>query len=283
MRKFLFLSVLLAGCASHRPAPAPPPAPVADSAMMSNVVVPQSEGISVYAYQVLLPRGAVSANRKFWKFLNEDVVDKPTNDLLQANGLRLGRAPMLTYQGELKAVLDTEKTAAAWSVFFFPVQGTCYLEMTSELEEETMFVFNAHGTSGRTYEHCQNRFAFFCTWEPHSPNTLRLSICPVVETWRKRVDYSMGDDPAEEKYNNVESLYDLHLRADLGSDELLVLGTSPQADDPYRVGNRFMTRQGRTDRFEEVVVLTRRPLKLDHARRLVGPTSRPLAGTPPTH
>jgi hypothetical protein len=101
-----------------------------------------------------------------------------------------------------------------------------------------------------------------------------------VETWRKRVDYSLSDDPAEEKYNSVESLYDLHLRADLGPDELLIIGTSPEADDPYRVGNRFMTRQGRTDRFEEVVVLTRQPLTLVHAHRLAGPTSRPLPGLP---
>ena len=242
--------------------------------------MPQSDGINVFAYQVLLPRGAASRNPQFWKRLNEDVVDRQTNDMLQFNGLRLGRASIASYKGGLDATLDTEKTAAAWSVFFFPVQGTCYLEMTSEMDEETMFIFNEHGASGRTFEHCQNRFAFYCTWEPHQPNMLRLSICPVVETWRKRIDYAMGDDPAEQKYNNVESLYDLHLRADLGADDLLILGTTPQADDPYRVGNRFMTRQGRTDRFEEVVVLTRRPLIMEHARRLAGPTSRPASELP---
>jgi hypothetical protein len=278
LSSLLLLGLLLIGCSAHTPRPTPsaePPSPV-----VSQVTLPLTDGINVYAYQVLLARGAASANPKFWKFLNEDVVDKPTNDMLQFNGLRIGRAPLSAYQGGLDSILDTEKTAAAWSVFFFPVQGTCYLEMTSELQDETVFVFNEHGTSGRTFEHCQNRFAFFCQWEPHKPNTLRLSICPVVETWRKRIDYSLGDDPAEQQYNNVESLYDLHLRADLGADELLIIGTSPEADDPYRVGNRFMTRQGRTDRFEEVVVLTRQPLTLVHAHRLAGPTSRPLPGLP---
>jgi hypothetical protein len=272
--------LILVACAAHESAP-PPPSPD-HTPVVSQVTIPQSEGISVYAYQVLMPRGAASRNPKFWKLLNEDVVDQATNDMLQFNGLRLGRAPMASYHDGLDATLDTEKTAERWTVCFLPVQGICYVEMTSEMEEETIFVFNEHGASGRTFEHCQNRFGVYCTWEPHQPNTLRLSICPIVETWRKRLDYSMSDDPVEQKYNSVESMYDLHLRADLGPDDLVVLGTSPEADDPYRVGNRFMTRQGRTDRFEEVVVLSRRPLTFVRARQLGGATSRPASAPPPS-
>ena len=103
-----------------------------------------------------------------------------------------------------------------------------------------------------------------------------MTICPVVEAWRTRFDYSLSDDPPPTKYLQRENYYDLHFSADIAPGEFLVVGTSPATRDPNRIGSRFLTRDGPNQRYEELLILVGEPVSMygikTHAAK---PVSRP--------
>ncbi len=62
------------------------PAPIEATAPQTSTGVINSE-----MYQLQMPFGANSRDDAFWKLVDEDVVDVPTNVLMNSNGFRVGR------------------------------------------------------------------------------------------------------------------------------------------------------------------------------------------------
>lgn len=277
-RLALGLAILaaLAACAGKHPATQPavtesvaPPTPssyVDGSQIAGTGIGLPPQVILVYLYQFKTPYGFVSKNDKFWKFVDEDAVDVPTYDLLYRNGLRIGRVADAN-RGKLLGILDQQSSLVQFG-WFSTVSGKDGLpvDMTTQFTDQLLFVLDNHGITGRWYDLSKDRFSFAFQWERHRESVVRVTICPVVRTQRQRFNYAASDDPEAQSLVQDENLYDLLMRADLSSDEMLVLAPSPDADDPYRVGSRFMIRDGPTDRLEQILILSRNRLALQNAR-----------------
>ncbi|MGA2443378.1 MAG: hypothetical protein ABSH08_20695 [Tepidisphaeraceae bacterium] len=230
----------------------------APPAAASDANPPSSGGgiITGAIYRLQMPFGANSRDDSFWKLLDEDVVDVPTNLNLNRNGLRVGRGWVADWPEYLKLLIAESAIkieeidyAAGWS-FEDALQP-----MSGVLPEELLFIYDDHGLTMRSFDDCQNLLSLKFQWVPRKPGTIRLTICPVIEAWRTRRDYSLSDDPPEAKYLERLNYYDLHFRADVAPGEFLALGTSTATEDPNRVGSRFLTRDGPNQRYEQVLIL----------------------------
>jgi hypothetical protein len=270
---------LLAGCSGRHPATQPDGtlAAASDPAANSSGYVASTEisgtsyplppqVILVYLYQFKTPYGFISKNDKFWKYVDEDAVDVPTYDLLYRNGLRIGRVAGIN-RNKLMGILDQETSVVQFG-WFSAVSGKDGLpvDMTPQFRDQLLFVLDNHGVTGRWYDLSRDRFSFAFQWERHRQGVVRVTICPVVTTRRQRFNYAAADDPEAQSLIQDENLYNLLMRADLANNEMLVLAASPEADDPYRVGARFMIRDGPTDRLEQILILSRTRLVLQNAR-----------------
>jgi hypothetical protein len=247
----------------------------------------ESEIIHVRMYQISVPYGSIIRSNEFWKLVDEDAVDVATYDLLYRNGIRVGRGHASDAQS-FASILDKESNRSTFTDFYNISGGGNNIvpmnpeDPSREIDEESMFIFDSHGLSGRSYAHCQNRFLISFLWEPHTVNTVRVNICPTVEVVRYRADWWLSDYPKENPALNTEHIYDLGLRADLGPDDLLIIGATPAAADAHRVGNLFLTRDEPTQRTEQILILSRKPLIFRRAAvKDASPTTRKIELTPP--
>jgi hypothetical protein len=274
----IILGLVLGGCATRPPEVAPAPAagapdpvavaPAAQTPLMQSKV---SQVIFVNMFQFTVPYGAVSRNEKFWKDVDESALDLETYDRLLRNGIRVGTAPLWAWS-DLGSIIDKEVTRYRTDRFTtFSGGDSLAVAMTPEMDDELLFTLDSHGVTGRWYDFCQNRFDFSFQWERHVEDTIRVNICPLVTVHRVRWDYFLADTPEERKLISDEYLWDLAIRADLRKDDFLVIAPSLAADDPYRVGNKFLTHDGPSYRTEQVLVLTRSPLVLNHAKATTEP------------
>jgi hypothetical protein len=274
-RSPVFGSVLLLALAACTPTPpptapqAPPPQPpvpaqeqnvikgdaAPPAVTQANPMLTSAGVIRVTMYQLQMPYGANSRDDSFWKLVDEDVVDVATNINMHNNGLRVGRARMADWPDFLSILIresaiklrKTEYTAE-------PNFEDALIDMSDILPEELLFIYDDHGLTMRSYSDCQNFLSTAFQWAPRQPQTVRLTICPVVKAWRTRRDYSLADDPPSVKYLERENYYNLHWSADIHPGEFLVVGTSTATEDPNRFGSRFLTRDGPNQRFEEVLI-----------------------------
>ncbi|MGD1278410.1 MAG: hypothetical protein ABR964_14450 [Tepidisphaeraceae bacterium] len=271
----LALLVALAGCAAKPPAPAAAEAQLAAPNPAPAAAPDQNPLISVIMDKFQVPYGAISQNEAFWKWVDEDALDVPTYELLRRNGLRIGRARVADWQHFREILIDREGTHVD-TTGFVALSGNndITINLTDEMPEQLLFVVNEHGVTGRMYDWCQNRLSFAFAWARHKRQTVRLSLCPVVAVQRKRFDYSLADRPPENVFVSEEYLYDLRFAADIAPGEFLVIGPSPQAADPNRVGNRFLVHDGKRDRYEQLLILTQTQMPL--SRQPAGATSRPV-------
>jgi hypothetical protein len=252
-----------------------------------HIAVSESEVILVYLYQLTVPWGTFIHNDKFWKLIDEDSVDVGTYDLLYKNGLRVGHGRLGNFPA-YAALIDKEAFGVRTTQFFNVAGGGTNIlnvnpeDPTQEITEETLFVFDRNGLNGRSYAHCQNRLLFSFIWEPHQNDTVRIDLCPTVEVVRTRMDWWLQDNPKGNPALNSEHLYELGLRLDLGPDDFLVIGASPAASEAHRVGNLFLTHDLPTQRVEQLLLLSRKPLTLKHARPVgATATTRKIEIVPP--
>lgn len=273
-------ALFLAACVARHSAPNVPPAPPADPAAVAppapsdspDVRDKVSQVISVNMYQFTLPYGTVSRDEKFWKLVDETALDVGTYDLLLKNGIRVGRASLFAWSAMAPPV-DREVTSYRIDRFTtFSGGDSLAVPMAPQMDDELLFTLDRHGSTGRWYDNCQNRFDFSFRWERHLDDVMRINICPLVVVHRIRWDYFLADTPEERKLVRDEYLWDLAIRADLSKYDMLVIAPSSAADDPYRVGNKFLTHDGPAYRTEQLLILARGPLLLDRAKAVTAPS-----------
>jgi hypothetical protein len=99
---------------------------------------------------------------------------------------------------------------------------------------------------------------------PRKKDTVRMTLCPVVRTTRRRLEYSaLNREEGEVKYTHPEHLYDLNLRVDVPMEMFLVVAPSGEATWPTSVGNNFLVSEGAADRMETVLLMVPRTVKVD--------------------
>jgi hypothetical protein len=258
----LSLCAFLAACGSSG-APSTPAQSADDHPAIVNADVhpfgpapslPEGKVIQVKMFKMTVPVGTVTHNDPFWKLIQEDVVDVAAHELLYENGIRVGRGRVDQW-ASFRDLLDRDSTVVVTSSLSCLSGQDFPINMTPVTAEETLWFFDQHGPSGRSYADCVNLFSFRFEWAVHKTDTVRMRICPVVVTTRTRLDYTTNDDPIPTTSSGPEHLYDLRLFVDIPPGEFLVIAPSPDASDPNRIGHRFLTVDGPSDRYEELLVL----------------------------
>ncbi len=283
----IYLASLL-GCSAQPQLPQKSVSP-APPIVSDEVAPPESDAgaprtttgvITCQMYQLQMPFGANSRDDAFWKLVDEDVLDVPTSILMNSNGLRVGRARIADWPVFLK-ILGRESAIkiAEHRITAEPGVEDARLDMSEELPEELLYIYDEHGLTMRSFDDCQNRMSLAFQWAPRKPLTIRLTVCPLVVAWRTRFDYALSDEPPPTKYLQRENFYDLHFCADVSPGEFLVVGASTATRDPNRIGSRFLTRDGPNQRYEELLILVGKPVAMNGMKTgIAKPTTRTVPG-----
>lgn len=213
-------------------------------------------------YRLAVPFGTFSTNEEFWKRMDEDCVDPATRDILSKNGIRIGEAP----QSELKffqKFMDEKPQMQRLSTLA-PEAKKLELEMKKELPTQDLARFDAHNVASvRTYDRCSNVINMSFEPTPRKPGFVRVTLCPVVRSHRKRFEFTPLNNENEIQYVEPELLYDLNLRVDIPKDRFfIVMPSATSADISMSVGAAFLTKQGHTDRQEEILLIVPHPVVL---------------------
>jgi hypothetical protein len=209
-------------------------------------------------YRLAVPLGTFSANEEFWKRMDEECVDPTTKDLLERNGIRVGQAP----QSELsffQKFMDDKPLMQRLSTLA-PEARKIELEMRKDLPHQTIFRMDARRQNiGRDYDRSSNIINMSFEPAPRKPGCVRLTLCPMVRSHRKRFEFTPLNNENEIQYVEPELLYDLNLRVDIPKDRFFIVMPSATADSAS-VGAAFLIKQGHTDRQEEILLIIPHPM-----------------------
>jgi hypothetical protein len=216
----------------------------------------------VEIFLLAVPSGAISGNEEFWKRIDEQTLSPDTYDLLYKNGIRVGEAPLAELQHFAK-FMDGIVPIQRFMVTGTEVQNM-HIEMKTNLPEQMiMYIDRNHTLVGDTYGRCDNIMNI--SFEPafRKPGQLRLTLCPMVRVTRKQLRFTSRNTPFEDiVYVNPEAFYDLNFKVDLPTEEFLIVSPSPQASLSGSLGNAFLTKDGPTDKLEQVLIVRSTPLRM---------------------
>ena len=260
------------GCASQ-PAAGPAPTPIAEAPASAVFASPlnaqpkhmlsggRPEPLQVQqldVYQLSVPFGAVSRSEEFWKRVDEQTVDIATYDLLLKNGMRVGVASS-TEWSYFKGILDQHPARSRHSTATGGDAGAVELKMKEKINFQNVFYLSdTNELFGRTYERCENAIGVSFQLAPRKPGTVRISVCPLVRSLRKRLEFTERDGEREIQYVSPENLYDLNLITDVPLEGFLVIAPSEHARIPSSLGSTFLVGGNISERFEQVLLLVPR-------------------------
>ena len=216
-------------------------------------------------YQVTVPFGAVSRSQEFWKRVNETSVDVATYDLLQKNGFRVGVAPAAEWS-YFRAIIEqfpavTRRTTVAGagegSLELSMKQGVGFQNLAYLTDDNTLII--------KTFEDCENAITVAFQPAPRRPGEVRMTMCPLVRSRRKKFVVSVTNEEREYDYVKPERLYDLNLCADIPVEGFLVVAPSTLARWTSNLGETFLVEGGKTEKVEHVLLMVPRRTKVRQA------------------
>jgi hypothetical protein len=225
--------------------PAPPDAP-RDAQPAQNIT------FQVEVYRIGVPFGTFTGNEEFWKRMDEQCVDAFKCDVLNRNGIRVGLAP----RGEIeffkkfmeeKPVINKMTTTAVEAPLV-------ELEMRTDLPEQTISFYNPD-LRMQDYDGSTNVLNLSFQPAPRKPGCMRLTLAPVVRSHRKKFQFTAMNNETELQYINPQAYYDLNLRVDIPRDQFLIVMPSVDARYGTSVGRAFLTKDGPTDRLEQILLI----------------------------
>jgi hypothetical protein len=221
--------------------------------------------VHLYVYQINVPMGAVSDNEKFWRHVDEQVVDVATHDLLYKNGIRVGETAM-TRWAELRHCITAGPSSFKRSEVSGADAVNDELEVSEPIDFQYIFYFDASNhLIGRSYDRCRNILGLSFIPDARENDAVRVSLCPIVRAQRTVMQFTAMNSEQEITMVRPERLYDLNLTARLPADQILIVAPSPRASFDDCVGNRFFINNGPTEKTEMVLLMVARPVALDQA------------------
>lgn len=257
----------LAGCPADRsPATRPTTLPDAGPVDVTTTVTPADPAtpgaarppvVTVDVFLFDLPAGTVSGDAAFWRAVDEAAVGGPAgSDEMARNGLRCGVVPR-DQSASFSRYFDQHPKRVRKTTFPPGQFGTVELDLDQHVEAEDLFVFDTAGPCrGRSYADCTNGVAMTYEPEPREPDAVRVTVCPVIKSDRRRTSFTAMQEPMDTPFADVDRVYDLSLSAALRGDQMLVVAAGPTAAGrPSSVGHRFFLTAGPAERRERVVLV----------------------------
>jgi len=217
--------------------------------------------VNLSIYHLRVPVGTVSGSDAFWKRVDEHAVDVSTYDVLFKNGIRVGRAPLADLDAFMK-ILDRNSVQSLPTVF--AASGTKQFEfpMKKAAVDQVLYDFDLKNTlTVRSFEECDNIFCVEFSPAPRKAGDVRISLCPMVRTLRKRLVATGDIDTREVEYKSPEKYFQLNLRTDIPLDGFLILGPSPEAKSSMSLGHAFFMLAGATEQQEDVLLILPQAMK----------------------
>lgn len=275
----ILASISLAGCAMPKPAAPATPAAASDGLPTAKVItlaqpaaaatpqpatpVAAADGIDaaparqqyfqIGFYELRFRQGEISGNAEFWKPFDETFLGIWQHDLLNKNGLRVGRAPLLELQhlrDQLVGADETPQTLIGTESKDFE------MSVRKDVAKQTIFYADKRGEfEGKDFERCDNLFAITFRRAPRHEDRIKLSITPIVRDQREKIEVVDRESMRVQMFQ-PESLYDLGVQTELGINECLVIAPNANAlENKTNVGRIFLMEDRPAERVEKILVI----------------------------
>ena len=249
------------GCSGSADSPDPPQgiksiARASDSPPQNLDAGPrQMRILAVQIYVIELPRGRVSANEPLWRRIDEQNLNPGLYDVLWANGVRVGMAP-LAELAHIRETLEIE-TAMRLDILGRGI-GRQVKEFSVEPEvvEKTLFWFDAGKRHhGRTFQRCETLMSIAFEPTPGQEQMVRLSMTPMVRANHPRLVVTPRGDDYTITEEKDTSLLDLQLLADVPIGQFLLVSPSDELQWETSLGRQFFCTEREGELFEKVYLL----------------------------
>src|SRR5687767_3389287 len=217
--------------------------------------------VNLTVFRLTVPMGTVSRNEDFWKRVDEQAVDVLSYDVLYKNGIRVGRAPLSDLEA-LTTVLGRTTVQARPTIYATAGAKNVELPMKRDVPSQVIYDFDAQNVmTVRSYEGSDNVFCLDFSPTPRRPGDVRVVLCPMVRTLRKRLVATGDIETMEIEYVSPERLFHLNLRTDIPLDKVLIVAPSPEASANMSLGHTFLVHDGNADKLEEILILVPQAIK----------------------
>ncbi len=230
-------------------------------------------------YTLDLPMGSVSKSKTFWMRVDEQAVGAEAADRLFRSGIRCGTAPKS--EGLFfSQFFDKRSNRSRQTTVDTIREGTIELNLKKNVDGQDLFFINSRGQlQGRSYGQCSDNFSLSFGPTPRVMGSVRLTLCPVVTSERQRLQFTSLNDEYETPMQDVDRLYDISVNVDVTDDSFFIVAPSPDADTSDTVGGRFLIEKGKSQQFEQVLVIVPVFLRFDGKPILIrSPVVRVLPG-----
>lgn len=258
-------SAVLSGCvvtpekqAASQPTPSPDATAV--TATEAPVNAPQMDALptaqrvfQIQMYRFSMPAGTISQNPAFWKPADETFLGFNTHEVLNKNGLRVGRVPLADVQALLGELQDSE---VAQDIVIGP-GGTKEIEMRTNVPAQTIFWYDIRDAhlEGQSFARSQNLYVVAYHQLPRRPDKIYVSFAPAVRELRPQLRMDNG----QVQWTPPDTIYALGIGCELGQDECVVIAPSPVATSVSSVlGAAFLIENGPAQQMERVMVIVPR-------------------------
>ena len=215
---------------------------------------------AVEVYRVTIPFGTFTGNEAFWKRMDEQCVDAFQGDLLNRNGIRVGLAS-LSEIDFFKQFMEEKPVISKMTTTATEVP-LVEIEMQKDLPHQTVSFFNPD-LRIQDYEGSTNVINMSFQPAPRKPGCMRLTLAPMVRSIRKHYQFTKLNNELEVQYINPETYYDLKLRVDIPKDQFFIVMPSADARYETSVGRAFLTKDGPTDRLEQILLIIPRAILVE--------------------
>src|SRR5690606_18033979 len=217
-------------------------------------------GVRIYTLDV--PRGTVSGNAELWRGIDEQTLDPAPYDVLWANGVRVGSAPLAEID-HVREMLEVTEAPVTDLYANGPGRQSHELPLGGIIDEQTLFWFDAAKKSeGRTFLNSENYLVIGFGPTPGRQQSMRLSLTPLVRSAQPRQVVTATGDSYEVMQVRDENLFDLQLRVDIPFGTFLIVAPSIELAQETGIGRTFFTYESGGELWERVYVMIPRVIAL---------------------
>jgi hypothetical protein len=196
----------------------------------------------VAIFQIRLPIGTFSDNKKIWKILRPLVGSPDAMALLHANGIRAGQAKIPAWHGIYKLIHHV--SGATTSTSYCQTSGLAKLLVTvrKNIRRELILYHTFGGRAVlRSYHNCDNLFVLAMHIDLKSKSTV-VELQPAVNVGTvsfRRGPQAMGLTGGT--HPDLRSFAHLQIRTEIPPGKFLVLCPWHARRDPFSLGAQFLS------------------------------------------